>query len=424
MIMSCACGILFLMCWANNIQHLLDVHDHGCLICSNKRAARRANSVLTEMEKLHTQKKTPVQPDLDCYRYVLSAMANSKVLDIGTTIPKLFKAMEDNHIFPDTECFDCAIKALTNCTMNSRNNEALDYSKLAERMLIQMEKESERSSVSVVKPNAKSYTNVIQALGARHTKHAAEKSAALLKRMEVEYASGDESMMPTRDSYVGVINAFGTCGSGKSFLKANEVLQRMISQHSNGNEAARPDACAYHAVVRACSRVPDGKDSSPEREKEALVLAISTVQDMKKSDHVHPNAKSYLLLLQCCVNLLPGGSEREKALCSVFRSCAKDGLVSQQMLQEFQSAISAEVYHREVVAGAPYFEEVRIIPGKWTRNLGYMVRVKDALDGGNGKRSPIISVTGAVVSTTAYNDYRMRRRWSKKGKMMLQGGRI
>jgi hypothetical protein len=38
--------------------------------------------------------------------------------------------------------------------------------------------------------------------------------------------------------------------------------------------------------------------------------------------------------------------------------------------------------------------------------------------------SPIISVTGAVVSTTAYNDYRMRRRRLKKGKMLLQGGRV
>ena len=376
------------------------------------------------MEKLYTQKKTTVQPDLDCYRHVLTAMSRSKVPEIGELIPKLFKAMEDNHLFPDTECYDLAIEALTNCTRYSKDEESFEYSKIAERMLIQMEKESERSSVSVVKPNAKSYTNVIQALAARHTKHAAEKSAALLKRMEVEFDSGDETMRPTRDSYVGVIHAFGTCGSGKSFIKANEVLHRMIVHHTNGNEAARPDADSYHAVVRACARIRDNATSTPEREKEALVLAISTVQDMKKSDFIHPNAKSYLLLLQCCINLIPEGKEREKAICSVFRSCAKDGLISQQILQEFQSVLSAEAYHREVVADAPYFEDVRIIPEKWTRNLGYRVRVKGPLDGSSGKRSPIISVTGAVISTTAYNDYRMRRRWSKKGKLLLQGGRV
>jgi hypothetical protein len=369
------------------------------------------------MQKKYNGKTTTVQPDLDCYRYVLSAMSKSKVPDIAASIPNLFKSMEDNQIFPDTECFDCAIQTLTNCTRNStKENEAVEYSKMAEKMLIQMEKESERSSVSVVKPSSKSYTNVIQALGVvRRGKSSAEKAAALLKRME----GGDESIRPTRDSYVGVMNAFGSCGSEDGFIKANEILQRMISQYSNGNESVRPDACSYHAVIRACSQVATSGGKNPERQKEALVLAISTVQDMKKSDHVHPNTKSYLLLLQCCINLLPEGStEREKALCSVFRSCAKDGLVGQPILREFQSNVSAEVYHREVVSIAPYFEEVRIIPEKWTRNLGYSVR------GSSGKMSPIISVTGAVVSTTAYNDYRMRRRRLKKGKMLLQGGRI
>lgn len=370
------------------------------------------------MQKKYNEKTTTVQPDLDCYRYVLSTMSKSKVPDIAASIPNIFKLMEDNHIFPDTDCFDFAIQTLSNCSRNStKENEAIEYSKMAEKMLIQMEKESQRSSVSVVKPNAKSYTNVIQALGlVRHGKNSAEKAAALLKRME----GGDESMRPTRDSYVGVMNAFGSCGSDNGFIKANEVLQRMISQYSNGNESARPDACSYHAVIRACSQVAaSGVTTNPERQKEALVLAISTVQDMKKSDHVHPNTKSYLLLLQCCINLLPEGStEREKALCSVFRSCAKDGFVGQPILREFQSNVSAEVYHREVVSIAPYFEEVRIIPEKWTRNLGYSVR------GSSGKMSPIISVTGAVVSTTAYNDYRMRRRRLKKGKMLLQGGRI
>ena len=377
------------------------------------------------MEKLYTHKKTLVKPDLDCYRLVLQTMSKSKVPEIGVFIPKLFKSMEDNHIFPDTECFDSAIEALTNCARSSKEEKtAVECSKLAEQMLLQMEKENERSSVSIVTPNTKSYTNTIRALGTRHTKHAAEKAAELLKRMETAFSNGDESMRPTQASYVGVIHAYGTCGSGRSFVKANEVLQRMLDEYSNGNEAARPTVCSYHAVIQACAE--SSMNKTTEIEKEALVLAISTVQAMKKSDHIHPNAKSYLLLLQCCIHLLPEGNERERALCSVFRSCAKDGLVNQQMLQDFQSVVSSDVYHREVVCGAPYFEEVRILPEKWTRNLGYRIRVKgsSSLDGGSGKRSPIISVSGNVISTTAYNDYRMRRRWSKRGKMLLQGGRI
>jgi hypothetical protein len=390
------------------------------LLRSNKHSARRAQNILSAMEKLHNAKKSDVKPDLDCYRYVLTAMSRSKVPEVGKNVAKLFKTMEDGHIFPDTQCFDAAIETLMNCASNARGDEANDFSKMAESMLVQMEKEQDRSSVSVVKPSATTYTHVIQALGVRKSKSAAEKADALLRRMESKYAEGDESMKPTRDSYVGTIHAYGNCGSTYSFINANEVLQRMIAQYSDGNESARPDVCSYHAVIRACANAANN-NLSPDKEKEALVMAISTVQNMKKSENFHPNAKSYLLLLQCCTNLLPSGNEREKALCSVFRCCCKDGLVSQHALKEFQSAVSNEVYHREVVNDAPSYNGVKALPEKWTRNLGFKVRMQEAE---GGKRSPVISVSGAVISSTAYNDYRMRRRWAKTNQKLLQGGRM
>lgn len=396
-------------------------HNHHNHHHSNKHSARRAQTVLNAMEKLVKHKKTEVRPDMDCYKYVLIAMSRSKVSDVGANVFDLFNTMEEDRIFPDTACFDAAIETFKNCSRRSKAEDAETYSNAAETMLKRMEREHDRSSVSTVLPSSITYTNVIQALSIRKTKKAAVNADRLLKKMEEQYAKGNESMKPTRDSYVGVVHAYGNSGAESSFIHANEVFQRMIEQYSNGNEAAKPDVCAYHALIRACARAANNT-SSPDQQRQALVLSIATIQDMKKSDINRPNSKSYLLLLQCCIQLLPSGSERAKALRSIFRSCCKDGLVDQQVLNEFQLAVSPDMYHNEVVHSAHDYNGIKALPESWTRNLGYRVRTQT--EDGVSKRNPIISVTGAVIASTAYNDHRMRRRWSKVNQKLLQGGRM
>lgn len=391
----------------------------------NKHAARRAQGLLSTMETMHANKKTKVKPDLDCYRNVLITMARSKAAWLGTSIPPLFKQMEDNEIHPDTVCFDAAIETLKNSAKYSKDAEGVTFSRATEHMLDLMEKAVDRSSVSVVTPSAVTYTNVIQALSAKKTVKNSEKADHLLKKMEEAYANGDNSMRPTKNSYIGVIHGYGNSGSEFNFSRANDVLQRMINAYAEGNEEAHPHIGCFHAVIRACARASQ-TSTSKVNHNEALLLAISTVQYMKKSEFHAPTAQSYLLLLQGCASLLKNGSsEREKALQSIFRSCAKDGLVNQFVLKEFQGYVSEEMYHKEVVQDAPSYNGTRSLPETWTRSLGYRARTDEVTaDGVRGKRTPIISVNGEVVASTAYNDHRMRRRWSKKNQKLLQGGRM
>lgn len=385
----------------------------------NNHSSRRALTVLSTMEYAYAKKKTKVQPDLDCYRNVLITMSRSRVPETldDTSIPKLFQKMEDNHIFPDKTCFDAAIETLKNCARRSKTDSE-KYAKATEMMLQRMEKDFDRSSVSVVKPSSATYTNVIQALVVRKKAEAAEK---LLRKMITSYEGGDESMRPTRDSYVGTIHAYGNSKFENKYIKANEILQLMIQDYSLGNETACPDVYSYHSVIRACTSVANTA-ASPETCKEALMIAISTLQRMKKSDSVHPNARSYTLLLQCASRLLPPGPEREKVLRSIFRSCCKDGLVNQKVLGEFQTAVSGDTYHKEVVRDAQSYNGIRSLPESWTRSLGYRVLTHETEHG--GKRTPIISVSGEVIASTAYDNYRMRKRLSRKNQMFLQGGRI
>lgn len=84
--------------------------------------------------------------------------------------------------------------------------------------------------------------------------------------------------------------------------------------------------------------------------------------------------------------------------------------------------MSPDMYHNEVVHSAHDYNGVKALPESWTRNLGYRVRTQT--EDGVSKRNPIISVTGAVIASTAYNDHRMRRRWSKVNQKLLQGGRM
>ena len=167
-------------------------------------------------------------------------------------------------------------------------------------------------------------------------------------------------MKPTKDGYDGVMHAYGNARPESDFASADGVLRRMMRQHADGNESARPDANSFHAVIRACSKLADS-DAPLERRTEALLLAISTVRRMKKSNvegdsacysAVAPTAKSYLLLLRCCSGLLPPGSpERDRALRSIFRSCAKDGLVNRYVLREFRSSASHDDYDAEEDVG-------------------------------------------------------------------------
>jgi len=414
----------------NGIEEMEPTLEDGKMVLDawtrskNKRAARRAQNILSTMENAHSAKKTEVQPDLDCYRSVLITMARSREPTIGSNIPKLFKSMEDNHIGPDTVCFDLAIETLKNCArLSTRDEDRIKYAKATEGMLQRMEQECDRSNTSVIKPSRVTYTNVIKALAIRKSKKAAEKANELLTKMMIEYEAGDESMRPTRDSYVGTINAYGN--SGSYYIQANEVLQRMITDYSQGNELARLDTSSYHSVIWACSNT--SSSATLETKREALLMAISTVQSMKKSsDGNHPNPRTYLLLLQCCKSLLPSGPEREKALRSIFRSCCKDGLVNKKVLTEFQSSVSTDAYHKEVVLKSSSYNGIESLPETWTHNLGYRVRTSHGSteNGISRKRSPIISISGEVIASTAYNDYRMRRRWSKKNQKLLQGGRM
>lgn len=391
----------------------------------NKHAARRAHTILSTMEKLHARKKSSVQPDLDCYRNVLIAMSRSRVPSVGASIPNIFKSMEDNHIFPDTACFDAAIETLKNCARRSKGpDDAVMYAKAAENMLKKMEKESDRSSVSVVKPSSVSYTNVIKALASRGSAKAAERADEFLMKMVAEYDRGNESMKPTRESYKGTMHAYRSCGSANSFVKANEVLQRMITDHSKGNDAASPDVSCFHTVISACNRAAM-TSSSPEKHREALMLAISTIQLMKKSGANHPNTTTYLLLLQCCSSLLPLGTEREGALRSIFRSCCKDGMVSGKVLSEFQSAVSTDTYHKEVVRDAPSYNGIKSLPDNWTRGLGFTKRKHEAHGGGIRKRSSTrtFSLSGEMIASAASKQHNMKRRLSKTNQRYLQGGR-
>lgn len=375
------------------------------------------------MENSYAAKLTNVQPDLDCYRNVLITMSLSRLPDIGANIPKLFKSMDASQIFPDTACFDFAIETLKNCARQSKTKgECEMYAKAAENMLQRMEKERERTSESFVKPSAVTYTNVIQALVVMRTEKAAIRADELLNKMIQEYKGGDNSMRPTRDSYVGTIHAHGNSGSESKFIRANEVMNRMLTDHSEGNDSACPDVQAFHSVIRACISVSH-TSASIEKKREALTLAISIVHGMKKSGSTPPNTTSYLLLLQCCTGLLPSIPEREKVLRSIFRSCCKDGLVNQKVLGEFQKAVSLDTYHKDVVGHAQTYNGIKSLPEAWTRSLGYRVRTHEMQDGVR-KRNPIISVSGEVIASTAYNDHRMRRRWAKKNKLFLQGGRL
>ena len=374
------------------------------------------------MENSFFGKKSTIRPDIDCYRLVLKTMARSRFPNAGDDIPKIFKSMDDIGVFPDTDCFDAAIETLRNGAKLSKPENADKYAKAAENMLIKMEREKDRSSAANIEPTAETYTNVIEALSIRKTKKASEIADSLLKKMD-DASVSNKLMSPSKGSYLGVIKTFSNAASKTSFVRANGILQRMIAQYAAGNDAAKPDKCTYHAVIKACI-ASTGALQSDDKRKEALKLAISTVQDMKGDPATRPNSYSYLQLLRCAVRLLPAGDEREKALLSIFRNCVRDGCVDQEVIREYHSAVSDDCFRKTVIRPASTYNGTKSLPESWTKNLGYSILVQGEDGKASRKRNPVISIYGEVIPSTVYSDHKMRRLWAKTNQKLLRGGRV
>jgi pentatricopeptide repeat protein len=161
-----------------------------------------------------------------------------------------------------------------------------------------------------VKPNVRTYSTVMDALGRIGTYDAAEQAHELLWEMSSEFGDGgDAALQPNLISYNTLLSAYAKCcngaGSGASGAVAARKNSNDASTTSTSSTVAadaadqcvqillempiQPDVISYNAVLHALAG--SGHENAGERAEELLRAMISSSD--KNDGIVRPNARSY-----------------------------------------------------------------------------------------------------------------------------------
>lgn len=152
---------------------------------------------------------------------------------------------------------------------------------------------------------------------------------------------------------------------GKS-ARARAILTRMLELNKSGVISAAPNAHCYTAVINSCAYCE--KDSVDQRQ--ALRIAIETYKEMLSDSRTAPNHITFSTLLTAFRNLMPPDDTRELAIEMIFKRCAKDGFVTDLVLQRLQSAVSTD--HLKKLVGKSTIRadgsvDISTIPAEWFR---------------------------------------------------------
>mmetsp|Transcript_6109 Transcript_6109/g.8965 ORF Transcript_6109/g.8965 Transcript_6109/m.8965 type:complete len:1110 (-) Transcript_6109:132-3461(-) len=205
-----------------------------------------AEKVLEQLEELYaTTKERWLRPSTTIYNTIIDAWAKSNeensALRTHNILNKM-KNMTDALIRPDAISYSGVINAY------GRNNNP----EAAEALL----EEIQSGAVNFVEPNTVIMNCVIDAWAKTNGTdrfYAAQRAEAILERMEQESAS-NSAIKPDKISYTSVLNAWAHASTGHDVAaadRAENLLQHMITMHQRGHVETPPDTIAFNTVLKS-----------------------------------------------------------------------------------------------------------------------------------------------------------------------------
>ncbi len=376
---------------------------------------------MKKWEALHFDQSTKLKPNTECYRYLIQAISNAKMKNFqtaGDEVNRILSSMVTEGLVPDSSCYSYAIKTWVKKARNEDTSpkERFEYAKQAQLVLKKMDEMYYRSGSVEIRPTTGDYNSVIAALANCSVYGAAEKAEELLLKMERKYHDGDVVLMPDVHTYISTIIGWKYCPNvNKRVDGAKRVFERMQKQFQSGNHACKPTTETYHAIMNICRSYPH-QNASEEVKKKALKCAVDTMNEMRQSDDVRLNSKTYHLIINAIGVLLDDGSyAQDKAIESIFTKCCEEGFVDNSVLQRLRRVASHDVYRRCVLEriSDDDFNSLQL-PTAWSRNIA-------------GSRPNIpLSLDSDYMNQKNYvlKEQKMRRLRSRENQSLLQGGRI
>jgi hypothetical protein len=148
----------------------------------------------------------------------------------------------------------------------------------------------------------------------------AQKALELLEKYEEFIYERDAARMPDERSYTIVIQALGACAHPRATEIADDMLQRMV-EHSKEYPDCLPTAPAYNAVIFAWSK-GNHREQSAQRCDECLQTLWSMFDETKDARYV-PYTSSYISTITALSKSRGGryAAERAEELLEHMESC-------------------------------------------------------------------------------------------------------
>lgn len=254
---------------------------------------------------------------------------------------------------------------------------------------------------SLVRPNIRTYSSVIDAWSRCNCPTAARRAQAILNEMEKVYEeTGDRSIQPNTITYSTVVNAHARSRDMKNKASAAlQVLKKMQHVYNSGlNTQAKPTVVTYNSVLNACATTY-GMKSSSDRSKEnqqqrrsssadisvesdvsaSQSLALGIVKVLYKEltspeSEIRPDHFTYGTVLKACANLMsPGDDDAITFIREVFEKCCEDGQVSFGVCFQLRQAAPVDLYRELIPSDAMDASNGHFIidrmPAEWSKNL-------------------------------------------------------
>jgi pentatricopeptide repeat protein len=307
-----------------------------------------------------------VRPNSFNYNSVISALANSHDVGAASRAEKILERMEGLHratadegVKPRTATYNAIIDAW------AKSGE-VDAADRAELLLEHMMDLYETCHNLDAKPNVRSFNSVLNAWAKSGHPMAPNRACEVLERMEELGRDGRLRVSPDATSFATVINAFARSHTFGKAERARDLLAHMKELYdASGRSALLPNSVVYNSVLNACAfAVGDLEEQS-----QAMEIANSMLVELNESPYARPDQVTYGTYLKVINNQMPPSGARDQVVDTVFRKCAKDGMVGEMVLRQLREMGMVQIY--ENLVGRSMWGEVNLtdLPTEWTCNV-------------------------------------------------------
>lgn len=241
--------------------------------CTRKDSPNRAQALLDQMHMLYeTHGWEHVKPNKITYNSVITAWARSRENDGGASAR-------------------CA-EALLHKMYDLYNDERFDYDE-------------------DMKPDARSWNAVINAVARSRDKDCADRAKHLLDEMGRLYNEGQSELLPDALTFGAIINAYANSFEEGASDKASQLLLHMESLYQLGFDNAKPTTFVYNACMNALAKDPmtttllgDGNELGNSRAEQAeqLLNSMEKRYEEERDYSVMPDCISYSTVINAYAN--------------------------------------------------------------------------------------------------------------------------